>query len=134
VTLAEAVLDASVFVRGLTTQGEAADLLDDIAGGKSVGHAPDFVVAEVTNVLALAVRTERRSLKDAQSLLELLVASPLQLHPADRLAPAALELAASSELSAYDAFYAVLAYALEAPLVTADRRLAESVPMAVLVA
>jgi predicted nucleic acid-binding protein len=133
-TLAEAVLDGSAVVRGLTTECKAGDLLDGVVGGRSVGHAPDLVVAEVTNALALAVRTERRSLKDAQSLLELLVASPLQLYPVARLAPAALELAASSELSAYDAFYAVLAYALEAPLVTADRRLAESVPMAVLVA
>lgn len=36
--------------------------------------------------------------------------------------------------SAYDAFHAVLAHALEAPLVTADRRLALAVPGAVLVA
>lgn len=132
-TLAEAVVDASAVVRGLTSEGEAAGLLDDVVEGKTVGHAPDLVVAEVSNALALAVRTQRRSLKDAQSLLELLAASPIHLHPAAGLAPAALELAASSELSAYDAFYAVLAYALEAPLVTADRRLAAFVPRAVLV-
>jgi predicted nucleic acid-binding protein len=134
VTLAETVLDASAVVRGLTTEGAAADLLDDVVEGTKVGHAPDLVVAEVTNALALAVRTERRSLKEARPLVEVLAASPLQLHPAAGLAPAALELAASSELSAYDAFYAVLAYALDAPLVTADRRLAASVPTAVLVA
>jgi len=133
VTLAEAVLDASAVVRGLTTEGEAADLLDDVVEGRTVGHAPDLVVSEVSNALALAVRSERRSLNDAQSLLEILAASPIQLHPATRLAPAALELAATSELSAYDAFYAVLAHALEAPFVTADRRLAAYVPRAVLV-
>jgi len=46
----------------------------------------------------------------------------------------AIELAATSDLSAYDSFYAVLAAALEVPLVTADRRLAAAVPGAVLVA
>ena len=47
--------------------------------------------------------------------------------------PAALELAATRRLSGYDALYVVLAEALEVPLVTADRRLAELVPDAVLV-
>jgi predicted nucleic acid-binding protein len=133
VTPAEAVVDASVVVRGLTTDGDAADVLDRIAVGETVGHAPDLLVAEVSNALALAVRTERRSLGDAQSLFELLAASPIELHSTAPLAPAAIELAARGELSAYDAFYAVLADALAVPLVTADRRLAAVVPGALLV-
>lgn len=131
-TLAEAVLDASAVVRALTSDGEAAELFDHVAGGKTVGHAPELVVAEVSSALALAVRTERRSLRDAQTLLELLAASPIRLHSTAPLAPAAIELAATSELSAYDAFYAVLSRALDVPLVTADRRLAASVRGALL--
>jgi len=134
VTLAEAVVDASVVVRGLTTDGDAAEVLDQIAVGATIGHAPDLLVAEVSNALALAVRTERRSLGDAQSLFGLLAASPIELHSTVPFAPAAIELAATSDLSAYDSFYAVLAAALEVPLVTADRRLAAAVPGAVRVA
>lgn len=133
-TLAEAVVDASVVVRGLTVAGDAADILDQIAAGATVGHAPDLLVPEVSSALALAVRTERRSLEDAQSLFGLLTASPIELHLTAPLAPAAIELSATSELSAYDSFYAVLAAVLEVPLVTADRRLAAVVPSAVLVA
>ena len=133
-TLADAVVDASVVVRGLTTKGEAADVFDQIAAGATVGHAPDLLVVEVSNALALAVRTERRSLDDAQVLFGLLAASPIELHSTGPLAPAAIELAAMSDLSAYDSFYAVLAAALEMPLVTADRRLAAAVPGGVLVA
>ena len=133
-TLAEAVVDASVVVRGLTTEGDAADVLDRIAEGATVGHAPELLVAEVSNALALAVRTEGRSLGDAQSLFGLLAASPIELHATAPLAPAAIELAATSDLSAYDSFYAVLAAALEVPLVTADRRLAAAVPGTVRVA
>jgi predicted nucleic acid-binding protein len=132
--LAEAVVDASVVVRGLTTDGYAADVLDQIAVGATVGHAPDLLVAEVSNALALAVRTERRSLGDAQSLFGLLSASPIELHSTVPLAPAAIELAATSDLTAYDSFYAVLAAALEVPLVTADRTLAAAVPGALRVA
>ena len=133
-TLAEAVVDASVVVRGLTIEGDAADVLDRIAEGATVGHAPELLVAEVSNALALAVRTEGRSLGGAQSLFGLLAASPIKLHSTAPLAPAAIELAATSDLSAYDSFYAVLAAALEVPLVTADRRLAAAVPGTVRVA
>ncbi len=133
-TLAEAVVDASVVVRGLTVAGDAADILDQIAAGATVGHAPDLLVPEVSSALALAVRTERRSLEDAQSLFGLLTASPIELHLTAPLAPAAIRLSAGSTLSAYDSFYAVLAAVLELPLVTADRRLAAAVPSAVLVA
>ena len=132
-TLAEAVLDASVVVRGLTTDGAAADLFDRIVDGGTRGHAPDLIIAEVSSALAVAVRIERRSLEDAQLLLGLLVASPIELHPATPLAGPAIELAATSNLSAYDSFYAVLAAVLDVPLVTADRRLAAAIPDAVLV-
>ena len=132
-TLAEAVVDASAAVRGLTTEGEAAHFLDQVAVGTTVGHAPDLIVAEVSNALALAVRIERRSLADVQSLFELLAASPIELHSTMPLARSAIALAATSGLSAYDSFYAVLSRALGVPLVTADRRLAAAISGAVLV-
>lgn len=130
---ADAVLDASVAVRGLTTDGSAAELLVAIAEGESRGHAPALIIAEVSNALALAVRSEGRSLNDALSLLALLTSSPIRIHPLAPLAASAIELAAASRLSAYDSFYAVLAAALDIPLVTADRRLADAVPGSVLV-
>jgi predicted nucleic acid-binding protein len=134
VTLAEIVVDASVVVRGLTTEGPAAEVLDRLATGATVGHAPDLLIAEVSSALSVLVRADRRSLDDALSLLESTTRTPIELHPATPLAPAAVELAASSGLSAYDSFYAVLARALEISLVTADRRLASAVPGAMLVA
>jgi len=129
----EAVVDASIVVRGLTSAGPAADLLAEIGDTALVAHAPDLIVAETANALAVAVRTNERSLESAQFLLGVFAASPIELHASTPLAPAALELAATRRLSAYDALYAVLADALEVPLVTADRRLAELVPRAVLV-
>lgn len=127
------VVDASAVVRGLTTDGTAAETLDQIGAGVLVGHAPDLLVAESSNALVVAVRAEQRSLEDAQSLLDSLLHSPIELHPTTALAPAALELAATTQLSAYDGFYAVLARALDLPLVTADRGLADAVVESVLV-
>ena len=48
-------------------------------------------------------------------------------------ARAAFEFAQSAGLSGYDAFYAVLAEALDLPLVTADRRQAAAVDGSLLV-
>lgn len=61
---------------------------------------------------------------DAQAFLEGIVALPLRVHPNRTLAAAALARAVEVGLGAYDAFYLVLADALDAILVTADRRLA----------
>lgn len=130
---AEVVLDASVVVRGLTVPGPSADVLDSIGSGTTVGHAPDLLVAEVSNALAVAVRADRRSLADALELVAILARSPIELHSAAPLARLATELAATSSLSVYDSLYAVLARALEIPLLTGDRRLAGAVADAVLV-
>jgi len=131
---AEVVVDASVVVRGLTVSGSAAEVLESIAAGATVGHAPKLLITEVSSALAVSVRTERRSLEDALSLLDSLARSPIELHSALPLARATVQLAATSSLSAYDAAYAVLARALDIPLVTADKRLAAAVVGAVLVA
>jgi predicted nucleic acid-binding protein len=134
VTVDEAVLDASVVVRGFTSAGSANELLRDVIRRATFAHAPDLLVAEVANALTIMVRTQRSSLEATQSQLRLLDATPIELHPGMTLAPGALELAATTGLSAYDAFYAVLASALDVPLVTADRRLAAAVPNTLLVA
>ena len=69
---------------------------------------------------------------DATGALDVLLMLPLTRHGA-ALAAAALSAAVDLELSAYDGAYAALAEALDAVLVTADRRLAAAVPRAALV-
>lgn len=66
-------------------------------------------------------------------MFETFSTSPIELHSTKPLASTVIEVVEIG-LSAYDAFYALLAQVLDAPLVTADRKLAAAVPGAVLVA
>jgi predicted nucleic acid-binding protein len=65
--------------------------------------------------------------------VEFVLRVPLEIRELQLLIAPALGLAISRGLSVYDACYAVLAEAEDAVLVTADRRLAASVPRAELV-
>lgn len=129
----ELVFDASAVFRGLTTEGDAEALLGQLGRAEIVGHAPDVIVAELANAVAVSVRVEHRTPAEGDMLFDAFVRSPLVLHPIKPLAAAAIGVAIRTGLSAYDAFYAVLSTTLDVPLVTADRKLAAAVPGSVLV-
>jgi predicted nucleic acid-binding protein len=125
-----AVLDASVFVRSVIEPGgEGAKWVAAVDQGTVQGHTATLAFTEVANALLGYVRAEALSLVDATRALEALAGLPLELHGPE-LAPAALAAAFDLGLSAYDGTYAALAESLDAPLVTADRRLAGAVPSA----
>jgi predicted nucleic acid-binding protein len=129
------VIDASAAVRGyLQPEGSAGDIVDDLASSRLTAHAPDLFIPEVANALRVRVHAERWPVTDAAHALQVVLDWPIALEPCLPLAASALETAAGLRLSAYDAFYAVLASVLDVPLVTADRRLAAAVPHALLVA
>jgi predicted nucleic acid-binding protein len=128
VTAARAVIDANVFVRSAVQRStEARERLDAVEADELDGHVPELVYAEVGNSLLKYVRTGQMSAADAVAALQTVVAYPLRAHRLRELAPGALSLAIETGLSAYDCCYAVLAESLDAPLITADRRLAAAV-------
>jgi predicted nucleic acid-binding protein len=134
VTAARAVLDANVFVRSAVQRStDARKWLDAVEADELDGHVPELVYAEVGNSLLKYVRAEKMSAGDAVAALETVVALPLRAHRLGKLAPGALALAVETGLSAYDCCYAVLSESMNAPLVTADRRLAAAVRSAELV-
>ena len=119
-----------MFVRSvIEPRGEGAKWVAAVDQGTVQGHTATLAFTEVANALLGYVRAEALSLADATRALEALAGLPLELHGPE-LAPAALGAAIDLGLSAYDGTYAVLAESLNAPLVTADRRLAAVVPSA----
>jgi predicted nucleic acid-binding protein len=90
------------------------------------GHTASLAFTEVANALLGYVRAGALSLPEARAALQSLAEVPFRVH-GHELAPAALGAALDLGLSAYDGTYAALAESLDAPLVTADRRLAAAV-------
>lgn len=116
------VVDASVAVEYLlrTPLGVAvADTMEDAGLA-----APELIDAEVVSVLRRAVMTERLAEERALTALDDLTQWPIERIPSRALARAAWRH--RQNVSAYDAFYVAAASVLEAPLLTADGRLARA--------
>jgi len=117
------ILDASVVVAGLVDDGPVGRWAEDLFVGSLI-LAPHILPAEVANVLR---RTERRG--DISSDLAALALADLM-----DLGIELVDFAPFSDrvwelrhnLTSYDAWYVALAEALDQPLATLDRRLAEA--------
>jgi predicted nucleic acid-binding protein len=133
-TAVYAVFDASVFVRTVVQQeGPAVDWVRRAMRKEVTVAVPDLVFAEIGNALSLYAKDARLTIDGAIRRVEFVLRVPLEIRELQLLIAPALGLAISRGLSVYDACYAVLAEAEDAVLVTADRRLAASVPRAELV-
>jgi predicted nucleic acid-binding protein len=135
VTAAKAVFDASVLVRAALDSHDAArDVVKAAEAGALTAAAPDLVYAEATSAIVKAVRAGNVTPIDGAAVLSAIIDVPMTIVATGSLAPAALDVALRNALSAYDACYVALAEALDATLVTADRRLAAAASKAELIA
>jgi predicted nucleic acid-binding protein len=114
-------------------QPAALEWLDRIERGELEAAWPTLLYAEVANGLLELHRSQRLSVRDARAVLDAAVAIPARTASLEILIGPAWSLALERRLSAYDACYVVLAETLDAPLVTADRRLAAATANAVLI-
>ena len=113
------VIDASVLVDALLVAGAARARL-----ASANLQAPELIDAELLSVLRRLVLAEQ--LPEPHALQALATSQQLGLrrHSSRLLWPRAWEL--RSNLSAYDALYVALAEQLDAPLLTADGRIARA--------
>jgi predicted nucleic acid-binding protein len=130
-----AVIDASVVVRAYAYgDPEASAWLGRLAAGEFRPAWPSSLYPEVAN----AVLTLARAARIERALAEAVVAQTLRMHadvlPVEEAVADALAVAFERGLTVYDAVYVVLAEVLDAPLVTADRRLAEATEQGLLLA
>lgn len=121
------ILDASVVTKwfhgiGEEDRGKALEYLRLHLANEVTIHVPDLLLYEVTNALLCKAAVSRDMVLTA---LDNLADYRLMMHwPEHKGIRAGVEIAAELGLSVYDAAYVALARELDAPLITADKKLA----------
>lgn len=116
------VVDASAALEVLLRTPASAALERRLFSPRQTLHAPHLLDVEVAQVLRRYAMAGHAEPDRCRAALNDLVDFPLRRYPHDFLMPRVWELRAN--LTAYDAVYVALAEALDAPLLTRDRRLA----------
>lgn len=118
------VVDASAIVEWLLGLSRSAAVAARLADPDQSVHAPHLLDVEVAQVVRrLAASGAIVGERGAQAIDDLADLDVIR-HPHDVLLSRVWQL--RSNLTAYDATYVALAEALDAPLVTLDRRLTEA--------
>jgi predicted nucleic acid-binding protein len=126
------VLDASVAAKWFlppareTLVAEALRLLDGYAGGSLRLLVPDLFWPEFGNILWKAVRGGRISRESAEEAIAALGQRKIPTVSSASLLNNAFTIAAAFNRTVCDGTYVALAVASNAPLVTADERLANA--------
>ena len=118
------VLDASAAIEWLLQSPAGIKIDKRIFSVSESLHVPHLLDIEVAQVLRRYVREKTIPAQRGREALEDLNGLPLSRYPHDFLITRVWEL--RSTLTAYDAVYVALAEALDAPLLTCDRRLASA--------
>jgi predicted nucleic acid-binding protein len=128
------VIDASVLVKLFVPESgseQAQTLMEETLAQYPDGPAvPDLIYAECGNVFWKKVQRGELTPKVAQACMTDLCALPMQVFPLLELAENALNWSLRYRVTVYDAVYAVLACAMDAPLYTADTALKRLLKMA----
>jgi predicted nucleic acid-binding protein len=116
------VVDASALLEVLLRTPAASAVEDRLFAPGQTLHAPHLIDVEVAQVIRRFAANGEIDGERGRLALTDLANLPLRRYPHDFLLPRMWDL--RNNLTAYDAAYVALAEALEAPLLTRDRRLA----------
>jgi predicted nucleic acid-binding protein len=116
------VVDASALLEALLRTPAAQAVEERLFAPRATLHAPHLIDVEVARVIRRYAGAGKIDGERGREALTDLADLRLTRYPHDLLLPRIWEL--RDNLSAYDAAFVALAEALDAPLITRDRRLA----------
>ena len=116
------VVDASAMLEALLRRSDTAAVDKHLFAPDQTLHAPHLLDLEVTQVIRRYAAKGDFNGEQGAAVLANFADMPVRRYAHDFLVPRVWEL--RNNLTAYDAVYVALAEALDAPLLTRDRRLA----------
>ena len=117
------VVDASVLAPVVADAGNDGQRFRGRLHGETI-LGPDLLRVEVTSVVRRQAKLGQLTLEEADGAINDLLDFPITVFPTAPLLRRVWEL--RQNLTAYDGCYVALAEAVDSPLVTADRRLANA--------
>ncbi len=117
------VVDASVIASAIVDAGEDGQRFRDRLRGETIA-GPDLLRIEVMSVVRRHANAGSITREQADAAFEDLVDLPISVFPTAPLLPRVWEL--RDNVTSYDGCYIALAEAVDCPLLTADRRLANA--------
>lgn len=117
------VVDASVLAPVVADEGDDGQRFRERLRGETV-IGPDLLRLEVVSVLRRHAANGSLTAEQANDAVDDLLAFPITVFPTASLLNRVWQL--RHNVSAYDSCYVALAEAVEHPLLTADRRLADA--------
>ena len=120
------VVDASVVIKWHVNEVHSEAACRYLADDAPELYIPDLVFPEVGNILWKKVRRGELTPDRAREVAHLVAISPLMVRTSAQLMEAALEIALNTGRSVYDSLYVALAVSLGCRMVTADRKLFNS--------
>ena len=116
------IVDASVAIKWYVGE-PLSDLATELLSRPDLS-APSLIFAEVGNALWKRIRRGASTIEQATAALERLAADLATIESTTDLSAQAMRFAAELDHPIYDCFYLALAHRENAPIVTADRKLA----------
>jgi predicted nucleic acid-binding protein len=120
------VVDASVAIKWFVPEEFAGNALRLLARRRievTALHVPDLLFCEVGNILWKKHRRGELSVPEVHGVIEALASVAKTSHACEPLLSVAAQMACEHGRTVYDCVYLALAFSLNLPLVTADRRL-----------
>ena len=123
------VVDASVLIKFYVPEvlfDRAERLLAKVEKGDIELSAPDLIYPEVGNMLWKKQRLKEITHSEAEEITDAILSLPLKIEASRPILPLAIDIAIACGITVYDAIYVSLAKVYETTMITADRKLADT--------
>ncbi|MBZ0158201.1 MAG: type II toxin-antitoxin system VapC family toxin [Alphaproteobacteria bacterium] len=122
-------VDASVLIKAYIPEvlsEKAGELFSRVQRNEVALAAPDLVYAEVGNILWKKYRLKELTAPDVEEISREILSFPLTVVPSKSILPLAIDFSIAYSITVYDALYVSTAILHGTKLVTADKKLTDT--------